>query len=157
MERLVMLPLVGGYPDIVDGKTNIHSSLPSTLDKSATRRCHFPYSDIPRLLPLSHQSLESVYTLENAKTHCRFSSRWVISYKWYKGCLVNISQYSEEHDQKTRKRRERLQAGEHSKCREVEKMDHDIYDGECLFVYKTMHSDRIPTMVYPKTPVTPQS
>jgi len=69
VERLVISPLVGIYPPRLWKFANLLSSIPPSFDPAATRGCHLPYSDLPRLLPLSHQSVESVHPLKDAQAY----------------------------------------------------------------------------------------
>lgn len=48
--------------------TNSHSPISSPFDKPTTSGRHLTYSDVPRLLPLSHQSLQGLHPLEDAET-----------------------------------------------------------------------------------------
>jgi hypothetical protein len=57
------------------GGANLYSVVPKTSAEAKERGCHFPYSDFPRLLPLPHQSLESIYSLPYATAYCRLLAR----------------------------------------------------------------------------------
>lgn len=64
-----------GWADVLSQCLIRDSAFPTPSYAATPRRGHFSHPNIPRLLPLSHQGVESVYTFKDAAANGRFPAR----------------------------------------------------------------------------------
>lgn len=119
-ERLAMSHLVRGHCLLCSQyDADRHSTFPKTLDPPKDANCHFAHPDFPRLFPLSHQSIQGLYSLTYAKANGRLPSRFVFPNctRWNQ-CLLFL-QCCVVHAPIARKKRGRLQVDDHSRSKEA--------------------------------------
>lgn len=96
------------------------STVPTSFDSAATARSHFSHPDLPRLLSLPHQGLQSIHTFAYAQANGRFFARYAdpsYLHRHDRPAHVDFVQCCEERDPRRKRKSARRQAGALSRCR----------------------------------------